>query len=193
MAATSDPRGWRDLDTSADPAIGVCGSPDGDALIAAGATITSDSASGRAGDIALYTGRNITVHGTVRAEGFSGAGHGGAITLDACCDLIIGNTGLVRSAGRDPGPDRVHVEGSCHHSACESTGPPREPETTARRRAAGQAAQLHGLREIWSGTTILIDSTDGHFGQVTTHGDVGGTRTRLDRHYGQRKHPINDA
>jgi hypothetical protein len=166
------------LDTSADPAIGVCGAPEGDALIAAGATITSDAASGRAGDIALHAGRNITVHGTVRAEGFEGAGHGGAITLDACCDLFIGDTGLVRSAGRDPGPDRVHVEGCVVtiFGVVESTGPAHEdpePNCTSPERP-GKPANSTACVEIWSGTTILIDSTNGHFGQVNADTGMSG-------------------
>ena len=82
----------------------------GDALIEAGATIVSDSATDTAGDIALYTGRNITVNGTVEARGFTTGGHGGAITLDACCTLLIGDTGFVNSQGQDPGPSRVHIE-----------------------------------------------------------------------------------
>jgi parallel beta-helix repeat protein len=170
------------------PRIGVCESPvicgvtipvnTGDALIATGAAIISDSASGRAGDIALYTGRNITVHGTVHAEGFSGAGHGGAITLDACCDLLIGDTGLVRSAGRDPGPDRVHVEACIVtiFGVVESTGPAHEdpePNCTPPERP-GKPANSTACVEIWSGTTILIDSTGTHFGQVNADTGMSG-------------------
>ena len=47
----------------------------------------------------------------MQAQGYTTGGHGGAITLDACCDLLIGDTGVVSSTGLDPGPDRVHLEG----------------------------------------------------------------------------------
>ena len=171
--------------TSADPTapgIGVCGTPDGDALIEAGATITSDSI-GPAGDIALYTGRNITVHGTVRAQGTSGAGHGGAITLDACCDLLVGDTGLVSSVGRDPGPDRVHLEACVVtiYGLVQSTGPAHEnpaPLCNAPNRPGKPVPVVPGgftgytaCVEIWSGTTILIDSTGTHSGEINA--DVG--------------------
>jgi len=163
------------LDTSVDPAIGVCNTPDGDILIEEGATITSDSDSGRAGDIALYAGRNITIHGTVRAQGSTTIGHGGAITIDACCDLFIGDTGVVSSQGQDPGPDRVHLEGCVVtiFGLVQSTGPGHagaQPLCTPPIRP-GKPAISTGCLEIWSGTTLTIDSTGTHKGEV--HADVG--------------------
>ncbi|HSE62660.1 MAG TPA: right-handed parallel beta-helix repeat-containing protein [Thermoanaerobaculia bacterium] len=165
------------LNESVYPHVGVCNSPDGDILVEAGATITSD-ANGHAGDIALYAGRDITIDGTVRSEGFLGAGHGGAITIDACCDLFVQNDGLVRSAGRDPGPDRVHLEacvieifgvvestGPAHQSPSALCTPPTRP---------GKAANSTACVEIWSGTSVLIDSTGTNHGQVNADTGMSG-------------------
>jgi hypothetical protein len=166
------------LDTSVNPAVGRCVSPNGDVSIEPGATITSDSASGHAGDIALYAGHDIEVDGTVRAEGFTLPGRGGAITLDACCELSIGDTGLVRSAGRDGGADRVHLEGCAVtvFGVVESTGPAHEapsPLCTPPRRP-GKAANSTACVEIWSGTSVLIDSTATHHGQVNADTALSG-------------------
>jgi hypothetical protein len=165
------------LNESVYPHVGVCNSPDGDILVEAGATITSD-AFGHAGDIALYAGRDITIDGTVRSEGFLGAGHGGAITIDACCDLFVQNDGLVRSAGRDPGPDRVHLEACVIEifGVVESTGPAHEnpsalctPPTRP-----GKPANSTACVEIWSGTSVLIDSTGTNHGQVNADTAMSG-------------------
>jgi hypothetical protein len=168
------------LDTSVDPAIGVCNSPTGDILIERGALITSDSATGHAGAIALYAGHNITINGTVRAFGDSFGGHGGPITIDACCDLLIGDTGLVSSEGHDPGADRVHLEGCVvvvyglvqstapgHQHASVLCTPPFRP---------GKPDNSTACVEIWSGTTLTIDATGTHHGQVNADvGMSGGT------------------
>ena len=163
------------LDRSVDPAIGVCNTPDGDILIETGATITSDSATGKAGDIALYAGHDIQIDGTVRARGQTTQGHGGAITIDACCDLLIGDTGVVSSQGADLGPDRVHLEGCVVRifGLVQSTGPGHaaaQPLCTPPNRP-GKPANSTACVEIWSGTTIIIDSTGTHKGEV--HADVG--------------------
>jgi hypothetical protein len=165
------------LDETIYPHVGVCNSPDGDILVEKGATITSD-AFGHAGDIALYAGRDITIDGTVRSEGFLGAGHGGAITIDACCDLFVQDDGLVRSAGRDPGPDRVHLEACVIEifGIVESTGPAHEnpsalctPPTRP-----GKPANSTACVEIWSGTSVLIDSTGTNHGQVNADTGMSG-------------------
>ena len=158
------------------PAIGVCGDdPTGDIFIGIGATIISDSAASRAGDIALYAGRNITVLGTVQAQGYTTGGHGGAITLDACCDLLIGDTGVVSSTGLDPGPDRVHLEGCVViiYGLVQSTGPAHagpQPNCIGPERP-GKPANSSACVEIWAGTTLTIDSTGTHQGEINA--DVG--------------------
>jgi hypothetical protein len=147
----------------------------GDALIEAGALITSNSAQVRAGDIALYTGHNITVQGKVEARGSTTGGHGGAITLDACCTLLITDTGIVNSQGQDPGPDRVHLE-ACTvtiDGQVESTGPAHsgpQPNCVPPERP-GKPINSSACVEIWSGTTLTIDSIGTNKGQVNA--DVG--------------------
>jgi hypothetical protein len=166
------------LDTSVDPAIGVCGSPNGDILIEKGATITSDSNTHRAGDIALYAGHNITISGTVRAQGGATTGHGGSITIDACCDLLIEDSGLVRSAGQDPGAGRVHLEACVVtiFGVVESTAGGHEfptPNCTPPIRP-GKPANSSACVEIWSGTTLTIDATGTHKGQVNADTGMAG-------------------
>ena len=171
------------LDTSVDPAIGICGNPTGDILISAGATITSNSNSHRAGDIALYAGRNITVKGTVSAEGTGGTGHGGAITIDACCELFVDDTGVVTSRGLDPGADRVHLEGCvvAISGLVQSTAPGHtapSPLCTPPIRP-GKPPESTGCVEIWAGTTLTIDSTGTHKGEINADiGFSGGTSGR---------------
>jgi hypothetical protein len=171
------------LDTSVDPAVGICGAPTGDILMETGTTITSDSAQNRAGDIALYAGHNITIHGLVSAEGSTGGGHGGAITIDACCDLFIGDTGVVTSQGRDPGPDRVHLEGCVVtiYGLVQSTGPAHQsaaPLCTPPIRP-GKPVESSACVEIWAGTTLTIDSTGTHKGEINADvGFSGGTSGR---------------
>ena len=171
------------LDHSVDPAIGVCNTPTGDVLIESGALITTDSNTHRAGDIGVYAGHNITISGTVRAEGTGGTGHGGAITVDACCFLLVSDSGLVRSAGRDPGPDRVHLQGCTVTilGVVESTGPAHQgpaPLCTPPIRP-GKPANSSACVEIWAGTNLTIDSTSPHNGQVNADvGQSGGTQGR---------------
>ena len=171
------------LDTSVDPAVGICGAPTGDILMETGTTIVSDSAQNRAGDIALYAGHNITIHGLVSAEGSTGGGHGGAITIDACCDLLIGDTGVVTSQGRDPGPDRVHLEGCVVtiYGLVQSTGPAHQsaaPLCTPPIRP-GKPAESTACVEIWAGTTLTIDSVLPHHGEINADvGFSGGTSGR---------------
>src|SRR5580765_3346009 len=170
------------LDTSVYPAVAICGSPHGDILMETGTRISTSAAQSVAGDIALYAGHFITINGVVVAAGFTGGGHGGAITIQACCDLLVGDTGQVLSRGRDPGPDRVHLQGCsvtiygliasqgpAHQSPAPLCTPPTRP---------GKPANSTACVEIWSGTTVVIDSTGTHFGEVTadtaTSGGISG-------------------
>ncbi len=157
------------------PGIGQCNTPTGDVLIEAGASIFSNSGTNRAGDIAVYAGHNITVHGTVEARGSTTGGHGGAITLDACCSLLIGDTGIVSSRGQDPGPSRVHLEACLVNifGLVQSTGPAHsgpEPLCAPPERPT-KPANSSGCVEIWSGTDLTIDATGTHHAEV--HADVG--------------------
>ena len=103
-----------------------------------------------AGDIALYAGHNITINGQVIAAGFTGGGHGGAITIQACCDLIVGDTGQIASRGRDPGAGRVHLQGCAVtiYGLVASQAPGHQNPTPlcVAPTAAGQGGQFDGLR-----------------------------------------------
>jgi hypothetical protein len=170
------------LDTSVYPAVGQCNTPNGDVLIEKGAAIRSDSQLQRAGDIAIYAGRNITIDGEVTAQGLQGTtAEGGAITIDACCNLSIGDDGVVSSRGADFGADRVHLEACVVtiYGLVESTGvahtapkplctPPLRP---------GKPTTATVCVEIWSGTTVTIDSTGTHKGEVNADTAIpsGGT------------------
>jgi hypothetical protein len=78
--------------------------PSGDILMENGARILADAA-GEAGSIKMFAGKNATINGLVSSEGTTELGRGGPITIDACCDLVIGDTGKVISKGADPGAD----------------------------------------------------------------------------------------
>ena len=182
---TPDPLGGPDIGVC--EAATICGvvipANTGDALVDTGARITSNAASGHAGDIAVYTGHDITVNGTVEARGFQGAGHGGAITLDACCSLLVSDTGFVSSQGQDPGADRVHLEACIveidglvqsvspgHQNPTPNCVPPERP---------GKPANSTACVEVWSGSTLTIDSTGTHKGEVLADvGFSGGTTGR---------------
>src|SRR5262249_28451433 len=116
------------LDNSVYPAVPICNQPQGDILIQDGATIISNSNTHRPGDLALYARHNISVFGSVLAQGTGGTGHGGLITIDACCDLFEGDNGQILSTGLDPGPDRVHLQGCTVtiYGVVESQGPAHE-------------------------------------------------------------------
>ena len=143
------------LDTSVDPAVAICGQLNGDILIETDARISSSALQSVAGDIALYAGRSITINGQVLAAGFTGGGHGGAITIQACCDLLVGDTGQIASRGRDPGADRVHLQ-ACTvtiYGLVASQAPGHQAPTPrcVPPHSAGQGGQLDGLRRDLGG------------------------------------------
>jgi hypothetical protein len=81
----------------------------GDVFVAAGAQILADSP-GEAGSIEI-TGTEVVIDGLVSSLGSTTIGRGGPIRIVALCDLTVGDTGVVRSRGQDPGADLVHLEG----------------------------------------------------------------------------------
>lgn len=150
-----------------------------------GSIIRSNSCSG--GDIVITTGNagKIDIDGTVESVGsISGTGAvqapgGGPITVKASCDLTISDTGVVSSRGKDPGADLVHLEGctveifglvestgvghgvpNSPHNHCDVTNHPDKP------------ANATACVEVYSGTTILIDATGTHHGEINA--DTGG-------------------
>ncbi len=154
--------------------------PSGDILLENGAKVLANAV-GEAGSIKMFAGRNATISGLVSSEGTGGDGRGGPITIDACCDLVVGDTGKVISKGADPGADLVHLQGCVVNifGLVASTGPGHEPPfaNLCNANRPGKPADSGACVEIWAGTTLLIDSTGTHKGQVNADTALlGGTQ-----------------
>ncbi len=136
------------------------------------------NAQGEAGSIKMFAGKNATINGLVSSEGTLGAGRGGPITIDACCDLVIGDTGKVISKGADPGADLVHLQGCLVNifGLVESTGPAHEPPfaNLCNVNRPGKPANSGACVEIWAGTALTIDSTGTHKGEVNADTALAG-------------------
>ena len=128
--------------------------------------------------------------GSMSGTGANQKPGGGPITIKAGCALVVGDDGVVSSRGFDPGADLVHLEGCTVvvDGLVESTGSghfaPNNPANSCsnvatllpRRNAVtrvGKPVKSTGCVEIWSGTTILVDSTGTHGGEVKA--DIGVT------------------
>jgi SdrD B-like domain/Right handed beta helix region len=154
--------------------------PLGDILVENGAQILANG-TGEAGAIKMFAGKNATINGLVSSEGTTGSGRGGPITIDACCDLVIGDTGKVISKGTDPGADLVHLQACVIQifGLVASTGPGHGSpfDNLCNVDRPGKPANSSACVEIWAGTTLLIDSTNGHKGEVNADiGQAGGTQ-----------------
>ncbi|HSE62637.1 MAG TPA: FG-GAP-like repeat-containing protein [Thermoanaerobaculia bacterium] len=155
----------------------------GDVTVAPGARILADSP-GEAGSIEI-TGRIVRIGGLVSSNGSTTVGRGGPITIVASCDLTILDTGVVSSRGQDPGADLVRLAG-CRVSIdglVESTGPGHQNAAGKNLCNApsrpGHPANSTACVEIWSGTTIEIDSNAPHAGEVNADTALsGGTQGR---------------
>jgi hypothetical protein len=155
--------------------------PAGDILVENGAQILANG-TGEAGAIKMFAGKNATINGLVSSQGLETAkGRGGPITIDACCDLVIGDTGIVISKGRDPGADLVHLQACVIEifGLVASTGAGHEDFTgnLCNVNRPGKPANSSACIEIWAGTTLLIDSTGAHNGEVNADtATAGGTQ-----------------
>ena len=154
-----------------------CGRPQGDIFMEAGSTVTAD-ALGNAGNIKMFAGHDITIDGTVSSLGTTASGRGGQIVLDACCNLLINNDALVSSRGVDPGADLVHLQACTVEvlGKAESTARGHQTATSPANLCnaparPGKPSGSTACVEIWSGTTIVIDATGDHRGEVNA--DVG--------------------
>jgi hypothetical protein len=155
----------------------------GDVTLAPGAGILTDSP-GEAGSIEI-AGTVVEIGGLVSSKGSTTVGRGGPITIVASCDLAISDTGVVSSRGQDPGADLVRLVG-CRVSIdglVESTGPGHQ--NAAGKNLCndpfrpGHPANSTACVEIWSGTTIEIDSNVPHTGEVNADTALsGGTQGR---------------
>ena len=170
---------------------------DGDVDLATGSIIRSNGPSGGAIKITTTQSHTINIDGTVESVGtLSGVGGnqppgGGTITIIAGCSLTVSDTGKVSSRGQDPGADLVHLEACVVtiYGLVESTGAghalPTDPanhcnlEPGAHDPGLDPSEFFTGCVEIWSGTTVLIDSTGTHKGEVNADvGFAGGNEGR---------------
>src|SRR5262249_50494665 len=153
----------------------------GDVTVETGAQILADG-TGDAGDIEIRAGRFITIDGKVSSKTSTTVGRGGVIRLIACCDLRVGESGVVSSRGSDPAADLVHLE-ACSVvilGLVESTGPGHNDAAGGSNLcndANHVAPAGHTFRacvEIWSGSTVLIDASAANNGQVNADTAFGG-------------------
>ena len=158
--------------------------PAGDILVENGAQILANGR-GEAGAIKMFAGKNATINGLVSSQGLGTAkGRGGPITIDACCDLTIGDTGIVISRGQNPGADLVHLQACVIQifGLVASTGPGHEGfggNLCNAPNRPGKPANSSACVEIWAGTTLLIDSTGVHNGEVNADtAKAGGIQGR---------------
>jgi hypothetical protein len=131
------------------------------------------------------TGCHIDIDGKVLSQsGNTGTGAkqapgGGPITVNAGCELIISDTGIVSSRGKDPGADLVHLQGGCKVDICglvESTGTghavPNSPKNHC-----DKLPNTTACVEVWTSGDLVIDSNifrdeRGCNGQINA--DTGG-------------------
>jgi hypothetical protein len=155
----------------------------GDVVLDPGARVLADSP-GEAGSIEI-TGTGVEIGGLVSSQGSTTVGRGGPITIVASCDLAILDAGVVSSRGQDPGADLVRLAG-CRVSIdglVESTGPGHQNAAGKNLCNApprpGHPVNSTACVEIWSGTTIEIDSNAPHRGEVNADTALsGGTQGR---------------
>lgn len=140
--------------------------------------ILADSTMSSAGAITITGGKDATLDGLIQSDsGLSGTGAnqgpgGGPITIDVTCLLLVSNNGIIRSRGKDPGADLVHLSG-CDvtiYGLVESTGPghaiPNNPPNHLNSiyRPDKPSNSTAGV-EIWATEELLIDALN-HNGQV---------------------------
>ena len=148
----------------------------------AGSQVTSSSSCGT-GEIVITAGFSATIDGLVAADGTTSTGRGGPITIMSGCDLSVGDTGIVRSQGQDPGADRVHLEGGCSvriRGLVASTGPGHliaPPNRCHGPQRPDKPADASACVEVWSGGALTIDRSSPHMGEVNADtAQSGGTR-----------------
>ena len=115
---------------------------------------------------------------TLTGTGLNQRPGGGPITIIAKCDLTVSDTGVVSSRGADPGADLVHLEACAVtiDGLVESTGPGHAipinpPNHCATGVNSGKPANSTACVEVWAGSSLTIDSTVPHTGEINT--DIG--------------------
>ena len=182
------PGGGGDITINAGPRVdGSCSTPPtGDIVMEDGSEVLANSTKSRAGDIVFNACHSMNIDGLVASRstqtGVPGDTLGGRkITLDAGCDLLVSDTGVISSRSRDPRADRVHLAAGCvvtvfglvesfAHGHDDSTGvngckAPDRP---------GKPNNSTNCVEIWSGGPLTVDSTGAHNGEVNADSGNGG-------------------
>jgi uncharacterized repeat protein (TIGR01451 family) len=137
-----------------------------------GSAITSVGTCGK-GEIVIVADTSITLGGRVLSKGTTTVGRGGPISVNAGCSLTVGNTATVMSKGQDPGADLVHLQAGCEvlvQGLVASTGPghwkhPANQCSSPNR--PDKPKNASACVEVWSGATLTVDATTGHFGQIS--------------------------
>jgi hypothetical protein len=159
----------------------------GDINMEPGSEVNANAAANAGGAIVITSSLgNIDIDGLVESTStrsgtgaFQGPG-GGPITITAFCELIITDEGIVRSVGKDPGADLVHLE-ACDvviYGLVQSTGPghavPNSPvnHLNSTNRPDKPANSTAGV-EVWAGS-ILVDKTGIHNGEIDADLCCGG-------------------
>src|SRR5262249_17708035 len=170
----------------------------GDITAFDGSVISVDGAACPAGDIAISAlpSGKIDLDGLVESKSAltgtgGGQAGGGRITVKAGCDLTVSETGVVRSEGKDPGADLVHLEGctvtirGLVQSISDNAGHATNVDNACNgdnvvAHPIGAATIFAGCVEIWAGTTLTIDRTNGFNGEVSADGVRNPNRAWID-------------
>ena len=156
--------------------------PRGDILVENGAAILANNAMGEAGNIKMFAGKNATINGLVSSPWPSGerARAGRSPSTPAAIWSSATRARSSAAAGTS-GADLVHLQGCVVQifGLVASTGPAHEPPfaNVCNVNRPGKPADSGACVEIWAGTTLLIDSTGTHKGEVNADtATSGGTQ-----------------
>lgn len=169
--------------------INIQGTGAGGTIITdAGTLISANGAPCPAGAIVIQKTNKgaITINGRVLSDStLSGTGAnqrpgGGPITIIAACDLTVGPTALIKSSGKDPGADRVHLQAGCEtiiNGIVASSGighgvPDNPVNLCAHAARPDKSTSSTACVEIWAGNSLVIDHTGNNIGEVFA--DTGG-------------------
>lgn len=155
-------------------------------------SVISTNATCSAGEISISADMGVvSIGGLVSSQSsLTGTGPkqrpgGGPISIQAGCDLVVTDTGVISSKGKDPGADLVHLEGGCDvmiFGLVESTGPghavPKNPTNRcSNAHRPDKPLNATACIEVWAGKTLTIDSTTPHNGEVNADtAQAGGSQ-----------------
>lgn len=154
-------------------------------IISANAICSAGEINVRAALGPVHIGGRVASQSTLTGTGGKPRPGGGPIAIQAGCNLIIAETGIVSSKGRDPGANLVHLEGGCEvqiFGLVESTGPghgvPQNPTNRcANASRPDKPANSTACIEVWAGKTLTIDSVFPRNGEMNADtAQAGGSQ-----------------